>query len=286
MGNIQFCNYKLLLYGKAWRRLSSDQNDIWTGVFLICLDFLLEKPDFQTRFPSKPHWRDLLLLCEPKIKLPNKNGTKFPSLVPTGALNWNTSEYFLLPKNSTRHTATSSDVNVEKRDSENFQLFNHLLLREDGEIWWSSPKRPLVWELEALFGIPTKINHSLGIWGMSHFEFHIYILTSIVLTNSRLPSPCQRYLYMKKLLKTKRAPSRWCQDGLDIPIDGMYSNKWQYCLHMRRSYKVFLRKRESNCMERLSAWSFSKSTKSSGRCPTCEKNRPWIGYSTMVVPYT
>ena len=53
--------------------------------------------------------------------------------MPTGALNWNTSECFLA-KNSTRHTATSSDVNIEKRDSENFQLFNHLLLREDGEV--------------------------------------------------------------------------------------------------------------------------------------------------------
>ena len=41
---------------------------------------------------------------------------------------------FLLPKNSTRHTATSSGVNVENRDSENFTLFNHILLREDGEI--------------------------------------------------------------------------------------------------------------------------------------------------------
>ena len=64
----------------------------------------------ETRFPSKPHWRDQR----------------------------NTSECFLA-KNSTRHTATSSDVNIKQRDSETFQLFNHLLLREDGEV----PKTPI-----------------------------------------------------------------------------------------------------------------------------------------------
>ena len=46
---------------------------------------------------------------------------------------WNTSEC-LFGVVSTQHTATSYDVNVEKGESErNFKLFNHLLLREDGE---------------------------------------------------------------------------------------------------------------------------------------------------------
>ena len=67
----------------------------------------------------------------------NPDGSQV-SLMPTGVLNRNTSECFLA-KNSTRHTATSSDVNIEKRDSETFQLFNHLLLREDGEV----PKTPI-----------------------------------------------------------------------------------------------------------------------------------------------
>ena len=95
-----------------------------------------EKVHEEIRFSSQPHWRDLVIICEPKIKLPKKNGTKFPSLVPTQALNWNTSEVFLLPKNSTRHTATSSCVNVEKRDS---------LVKGS----WRVGERRLGWELEA-----------------------------------------------------------------------------------------------------------------------------------------
>ena len=53
------------------------------------------------------------------------------------ANHWNatTKSGFLLPENSTRHTATSSGVNIENRDSETyFKLFNHLLLREDCEV--------------------------------------------------------------------------------------------------------------------------------------------------------
>ena len=64
----------------------------------------MQKVHEKTRFPSKPHWQDLVFTGESKIKLPQA------SLVPTGALNWNS---------STRHTATSSDVNIKKRDSEN-----------------------------------------------------------------------------------------------------------------------------------------------------------------------
>ena len=146
--------------------------------------------------------------------------------------------------------------------------------------WWGSPKRPLVWEL-ALFGIPTKINHSLGFGGCL-FLSSIYLLTSIVLTNLRLmasqplgyescPDTSQRYLYMKKLFKTKRAPSRWWHWEARMvqlyqwyPMMACIPTKWQYCLHMCRSYEVFLRKLENNCIEWLSAWSFSTSTKSSG----------------------
>ena len=52
------------------------------------------------------------------------------------------------------------------------------------------------------------------------------------------------------------------QDSPDIPMMG--SNKWQYCLHTCRLYEVFFGKCESNCIEWLSDWSFSKSTKFSG----------------------
>ena len=63
---------------------------------------------------------------------------------------------------------------------------------------------------EARFALVRWLIRSTQIWN--------HRSTSIVLTNSRLPSPCvatavlthpQRYLYTKKLFKTKRVPSRW-----------------------------------------------------------------------------
>ena len=45
MGNLEVFKYKLLLYGKACRRLSSNQQDIWTGTLVI--------PDFA--FHSQRH---------------------------------------------------------------------------------------------------------------------------------------------------------------------------------------------------------------------------------------
>ena len=71
------------------------------------------------------------------MKLLNKKGTKFIKIPVFGTnISFELKHFigFLLPKNSTRHTATSSGVNVENRDSENFTLFNHILLREDGEV--------------------------------------------------------------------------------------------------------------------------------------------------------
>ena len=142
------------------------------------------------------------------------------------------------------------------------------------------PKTPIGLRTRiALFGIPTKINQSLGFGGCL-FLSSINLLTSIVLTNLRHPSPwdtescpdtSQRYLYMKKLFKTKRTPSRWWHWEARMvqlyqwyPMMACIPTKWQYCLHMCRSYEVFLRKLENNCIEWLSAWGFSTSTKSSG----------------------
>ena len=88
------------------------------------------------------------------------------------------------------------------------------------------------------------------------------LLTSIVLTNSPLPTvgyeSCldtpQRYLYMKKLFKTKRAPWRWRYWGAIYSNGVTYSNTWQHCLHMCRSYEV-------NHLVWLSAKSESASSK-------------------------
>ena len=101
-------------------------------------------------FPSRPpHGGDSRShVMSPKSNClrnmaPNSEGSRpRVSLVPTGALNWNTSE-FLLAKNSTRHTATSSDVNIEKRDSENFQRFPTFQSSLAEGRWWGSQKHYL-----------------------------------------------------------------------------------------------------------------------------------------------
>ena len=152
----------------------------------MCLDFSLAKKkeaDFQVWEVAK-HWNALVKRFRKKLgSLPSRtDDISFLYVSPKSncltkmAQNsrlwcqrelWiETLQIFLLPENSTRHAATSSCVNVENRDSERyFKLFNHL--------WWrGSPKCPLAWELEALIGIPTKINHFLWILGISHFDFH------------------------------------------------------------------------------------------------------------------
>ena len=144
MGNLQFCKYKFLLYGKDWRRLSSDQNDIWTGVFLICLLYLSKKTDFQvsgggeplkchhekvheeTRFPPKPHWRDLGFAGEPKIKLLNQNLAQNSRLWCQHKLWIETLQRFFCCPRIQHDTATSSCVNVEDGEI--------LWLREDDEL--------------------------------------------------------------------------------------------------------------------------------------------------------
>ena len=73
------------------------------------------------------------------------------------------------------------------------------------------------------------------------------ILPSVVLTNSRLPSPwvTKAALIHPRGTYTRRIFSRQiaCHGDGDIEgsytNDGMCSNKWQYCLHMCRSYEVF-----------------------------------------------
>ena len=71
MGNLQFCKYKLLLYGKVWRRFSSDQNNIWTwtGVFLIYAStFPWKMKRFMKKLGSLPSRADeiSLLFVSPK----------------------------------------------------------------------------------------------------------------------------------------------------------------------------------------------------------------------------
>ena len=145
-----------------------------------------EKVHEETRFPPKPHWRDLVLICEPKIKLLSKNGTKFPSLVPTGALNWNTSEVLRCP--SIQHDTlphrqmSTSRIEILKGIS-NFSI----LFREE---WRGSPKPPFAWELEALFGIPAK--NKLFPWAFGDLWFWP-------------PYPLQRHL--KSFLWLDRASS-------------------------------------------------------------------------------
>ena len=118
----------------------------------MCLDFPLEKKLIssvesreplkcqsekvheEARLPPKPHWRDLVLICEPKNQTAWQKWHKMPVFGANISFELKHFIAFLLPKNSTRHTATSSGLNVENRDSENFNLFNHILLREDGEV--------------------------------------------------------------------------------------------------------------------------------------------------------
>ena len=154
LGNLQFCKYKLLLYGKAWRRLSSKRlkrHMNWC-VWIMCPDVSLEKKSCfssvesceplkchheklheQTRFPSRTDEISFLYVS-PKSNWLRKRAQN-SGLWCQRELWIETLQSFLLPENSTRHTATSSGVNVENRDSERyFKLFNHLLLREDDEV--------------------------------------------------------------------------------------------------------------------------------------------------------
>ena len=95
MGNLQVFKYKLLLYGKAWRRVFQATKTTYKSVGKRAefssvgsrepLKCHHEKVHEETRFPSKPHGGHLVLLCEPKM--PSQNGTKFLSLVKTEALN-------------------------------------------------------------------------------------------------------------------------------------------------------------------------------------------------------
>ena len=94
--------------------------------------------------------------------------------------------------------------------------------------------------------------------------WQIVILTSIVLTNSRLPSPwvTKAENDTPRGTCTRRFFSRQNGRRRDGDIegrytnDGMYFNKWQYCLHMCRLYEVFFWKCENNCIEWVSAWKF------------------------------
>ena len=117
---------------------------------------------------SPPSYTDsrLVFTGESKIKLPNKHGTKLRWI--SGVFGF--SRELLAQEFNTTHCHVVWCQHRETRFWE-FPTFQWSLARGR---WWGSPKRRLVWELEALFGIPTKFNHSLQIWGMSHFEFHIH----------------------------------------------------------------------------------------------------------------
>ena len=119
---------------------------IWTGVFLICLLYLKyllivwsvessrttemltsEKVHEETRFPPKPHWRDLGFAGEPKIKLPNQNLAQNSRLWCQHKLWIETLQRFFCCPRIQHDTATSSCVNVEDGEI--------LWLREDGSSW-------------------------------------------------------------------------------------------------------------------------------------------------------
>ena len=84
--------------------------------------------------PSRTDEISLLYVSPmPKIKLLNKNGTKFPSLVPTGTLNWNTSEVFCcrsIQHDTLPHRQMSTSRIEILKGISNFSI----LLREDDEV--------------------------------------------------------------------------------------------------------------------------------------------------------
>ena len=124
---------------------------------------------------SQAHWRDLVTICEPKNQTAQQKWHKIPVFGANGSFELKHFRGFSLPKHSTRHTATSSDVNIENRDSErHFKLFNLVKGR-----WRGSPKPPFAWELEALFGIPAKTKlfpwafGDLWFWPPYPFQRHL-----------------------------------------------------------------------------------------------------------------
>ena len=164
---------------------------------------------FMKKLGSLP--RDLVLICEPKIKLPNKNGTKFLSLVPTGALNWNPSELFVARE---FNTTNCHIVQCQRRESRFWKVFQTVQSSLLKGRWRGSPKPPLAWKLEALFGIPAK-TISLGFWGS-------LILTSIF-------KDIKSFLWLNRL----RLPPKNSTKSSRVTSGFLtYCNPWQLCFFL------------------------------------------------------
>ena len=85
----------------------------------------------------------------------------------------------------------------------------------------------------------------------------------------------KRYLYTKKLLKTKRAPWRWRYWGAMMA-------KWQYCLYMCRLYESAFSKMLTHLHRMIVCLKFFEEHQIFRNTPHVKR----IGYSTMAMFYT
>ena len=114
----------------------------------------------RSRTSEMPRWKDSLKLGS----LPSRTDEiSFLYVIPKSncLTKWHKNPVFAREFNTT-HCHIVLRQRRESRFWKVFRTFQSYLLKGR---WRGSPKPRLSWELEALFGIPAKINHFLGIWG-------------------------------------------------------------------------------------------------------------------------
>ena len=138
-----------------------------------------EKVHEEIRFPSKPHWRHLVLLCEPKIKLPNKKLHKIPFFGANGSFELKHFRVFFVAQEF--NTTHCHIVRCQRRETRfwEFPAFQSSLakgrwwdmvkfpktpigLRTRSTIWDSYKNQPFPWDLgDVSFWVPYTHFHCL-----------------------------------------------------------------------------------------------------------------------------
>ena len=168
MGNIQFCNYNLFLYAKAWRRVFQATKTTYKPAGNKGADFQV--------WEVANHWNATTKRFMKKLgSLPSRTD-EISALQVSPKSNCLTKIWHKIP-------VFGANTSFELKHFRGFfvaQEFNkhcHIVLRQCRR-WrdslvkgrWRVGERPLAWEQEALFGIPTKTNHFKGIKSLAIFK--------------------------------------------------------------------------------------------------------------------